>query len=50
MAAVDRLNARFGQGTVIPAAVGLEWAWAQRRAQRSPCQITRLGWLPVVQA
>jgi DNA polymerase V len=36
MAAVDQLNARFGRGAVFPAAVGLERAWAQRVAHRSP--------------
>jgi DNA polymerase V len=50
MAAVDQLNARFGRGAVFPAAVGLERAWAQRAAQRSPRYTTRIGELPVVRA
>jgi len=50
MAAVDRLNARFGRGAVFPAAVGLERAWAQRAARRSPRYTTRVGELPVVRA
>jgi DNA polymerase V len=50
MAAVDRINARFGRGAVFPAAVGLERAWAQRAAHRSPRYTTRIGELPVVRA
>jgi DNA polymerase V len=50
MAAVDRLNARFGRHTVFPAAMAVERAWAQRAAQRSPRFTTRLGELPVVRA
>jgi len=50
MAAVDQVNARFGRGAVFPAAVGLERAWAQRAAHRSPRYTTRVGELPVVRA
>ena len=38
---VDRLNARFGRGTIFPAALGIKRAWALRAAQRSPRYTTR---------
>jgi DNA polymerase V len=50
MAAVDALNARYGRGTVLPAAAGVERAWAQRVAHRSARYTTRLGELPVARA
>lgn len=50
MMALDRINTRFGRGTVFPAAVGIERAWAQRAACRSPRYTTRIGELPVVRA
>lgn len=50
MAAVDRLNARFGHGTVFPAAAGTERVWAQRAAHRSPRYTTRLDELPIARA
>jgi len=50
MAAMDQLNARFGRGTVFPAAVGVEQGWKQRAAFHSPCYTTRLAELPVVRA
>jgi DNA polymerase V len=50
MAAVDRINARFGRGAVFPAAVGIERAWAQRAAFRTPRYTTRAAEVPVVRA
>jgi DNA polymerase V len=41
IAAMDRINARFGRGAVFPATVGLERAWAQRVAHCSPRYTTR---------
>lgn len=50
MAAVDRLNARYGRHTVFLAAVGTDRPWGQRLAHRSPRYTTRLGELPTVRA
>lgn len=50
MAAMDRLNARYGRGTVFPAAAGVERCWAQRAANRSPRWRTGLDVLPPVRA
>ncbi len=50
MAAMDRLNGRFGRGTVFPAAVGVERGWKLRADHHSPCYTTRLTELPVVRA
>jgi DNA polymerase V len=50
MAAVDTLNARFGRGTVYPAAVGIERAWAQQAAHRSARSTTRVDEVPTVRA
>jgi DNA polymerase V len=50
MRAVDELNARYGRGTVFPAAVGVERPWRQRAAHHSPRYTTRLSDLPRVRA
>ena len=50
MAAVDRINARFGRGTLFPAAIGVEHAWAMRAAHRTPRYTTCLDELPVARA
>ncbi len=50
MAAVDGLNARYGRNTFLPAAVGVERAWAQQAAHRSPRATTRADELPTMQA
>lgn len=42
MGALDAINARFGQGTARPGAVGAAPAWGMRRAHLSPCYTTRL--------
>ena len=50
MAAVDGLNARFGRGTVFPAAAGVERGWRLRAEHRTPRWTTRLDELPRVRA
>jgi DNA polymerase V len=50
MMAVDAINSRFGRHALVPAAVGVERAWAQRAAHRSPRYTTRADELPVVRA
>ena len=50
MAAVDRVNAKFGRNTVFPAAVGVERGWRLRAAHHSPRYTTRLDELPRVSA
>ncbi len=52
MAAVDSCNARFGRGTVVPAAAGVapRRDWATKFEMRSPRYTTRLAELPVVGA
>ncbi len=50
MAAMDRVNAKHGRGTLFPAAAGIERGWKLRAAQRSPRYTTRLDELPRVRA
>lgn len=50
MAAMDRINARFGRGTLFPAAGGIARPWKQRAAHHSPRYTTRLDELPRVRA
>jgi len=50
MQAVDRLNRRFGAGTLQWAVVGLQPDWCMRRHHLSSGYTTRLGDLPLVQA
>jgi DNA polymerase V len=50
MAAMDRINARFGRGTLVPAAVGVAHTWATRAAHRTPRYTTRLAELPLARA
>ena len=50
MAAIDALIARFGRGTIYPAVVGVERAWVQRAAHRSPGYTTRLDEVPQARA
>ena len=42
MAALDAVNARFGRGTLVPAAAGLKRPWSTRFDRRSPRYTTRL--------
>ncbi len=50
MQAVGRLNARYGRGTVFPAAMGIERGWKLRAEHRSPRYTTHLDELPRVRA
>ena len=49
-AALDAVNARFGRGTVFPAAAGTARPWAMRRDLLSPCPTTRWADVPVAHA
>lgn len=50
MGALDAINARYGRGTLVPAAAGLERAWSTRFDRRSPRYTTRLEELPTTSA
>ena len=52
MAAMDACNARFGRGTVVPAATGFapRRDWSTKFEMRSPRYTTRLAELPVIGA
>ena len=50
MAAMDRVNTRFGRNALFPAAVGVERGWRLRAAHHSPRYTTRLDELPRVSA
>ena len=50
MATVDRLNHRYGRGTVQWAACGLDPSWAMRRERLGRAATTRLSDVPVVKA
>ena len=50
MATVDRLNHRYGRGTVQWAACGLDPSWAMRRERLGRAATTRLIDVPVVRA
>jgi DNA polymerase V len=46
MDVLDAVNARFGRGTLVPAATGLKRAWSTKFNMRSPRYTTRLEELP----
>ncbi|MDX2270419.1 MAG: Y-family DNA polymerase [Cyanobacteriota bacterium] len=48
MATIDRINRRFGSGTIQVAAAGMQRGWEMRRELRSPCFTTCWGELPCV--
>ena len=50
MAALDAVNARFGRGTLVPAAARLKRPWSTKFERRSPCCTTRVAELPRVHA
>ncbi|QEY31511.1 Y-family DNA polymerase [Synechococcus sp. RSCCF101] len=50
MATIDRLNHRYGRGTVAWAACGLQPGWAMRRQCLSRAATTRLADVPLVRA
>lgn len=50
MAAVDRLNGRYGRHTVFPAAMGIDRPWKLKAEHHSPRYTTWLSDLPMVRA
>ncbi len=48
--ALDAVNAKFGRGTVFPAATGIERPWTMKRELLSPCPTTRWSDLLVAKA
>lgn len=50
MAALDSVNARFGSGTLRPAATGMVKAWAGRQARHSPRYTTRIEEMLIAKA
>jgi DNA polymerase V len=50
MAALDAVNARFGRGTLRPAATGMFKAWAGRQSRHSPRYTTHAGEMLVAKA
>lgn len=47
MAAMDRINRRYGRETVVLAGAGLQRRWAMRQAHRSPRYTARWDELPI---
>jgi len=50
MATIDRLNQRYGKGTVGWAGCGFEPSWMMRRQRLSRAATTRLADIPIVKA
>ncbi|MFZ5425967.1 MAG: Y-family DNA polymerase [Thermodesulfobacteriota bacterium] len=50
MQTLDRVNARWGRGTLFPAACGVERPWSMKQARRSPRYTTCWSELPVAYA
>lgn len=50
MAALDSVNARFGSGTLRPAATGMIKAWAGRQTRHSPRYTTRIEEMLIAKA
>lgn len=50
MHTMDRINARWGRGTLKPLATGLQQDWRMRRERLSPAWTTNWNELPVVLA
>ena len=50
MHTIDRINQRYGRGSVQWAACGLQPSWAMRRERLSGCSTTRLNDVPIVHA
>lgn len=48
MDALDRINGRFGRGSLVPAQAGLRKAWSLKSDMRSPAYTTRLAEAPVL--
>lgn len=47
METMDRINRKYGRGTMILANQGIDASWNMRRERKSPCYTTRLHELPV---
>lgn len=50
MAALDRVNAKMGRGTLKPLGAGVRPTWTTRFGKRSPGYLTRWDELPLVQS
>lgn len=50
MAAIDGLNARYGQDRVVIGAIGVRHNWAMKRERKTPSYTTRWSDVPVVKA
>jgi DNA polymerase V len=50
MATIDRINRRYGQGSVQWAACGFTPPWQMQRSRLSRAATTRLGEIPIVYA
>ncbi|MBB3938091.1 Y-family DNA polymerase [Aureimonas phyllosphaerae] len=50
MTAMDVVNARFGRGTIVPAAAGIKREWQTKFEMRSPRYTTRVAEIPRVSA
>lgn len=48
--ALDKINKRYGRGTVHMAACGPRLSWKDRKAKKSPSYLTAWGQLPRVVA
>ncbi|MGI2036324.1 Y-family DNA polymerase [Rhizobium panacihumi] len=48
MSALDAVNAKFGRGTLVAAAVGIKKEWQAKFDRRSPRYTTRIDELPIV--
>lgn len=50
MTAMDRVNSRFGRGSLSPAQSGVSRAWSVRADMKSPAYTTRLSEAPLAVA
>lgn len=50
MATLDRLNSRFGRGTIRPGGIRAKTSWTTRSGNKSPAYTTRLKDLMIVRA
>jgi DNA polymerase V len=48
MSALDKVNTKYGRGTLFPAAAGIQKPWSTKFGMRSPRFTTRVDELPVV--
>ena len=50
MGALDKVNQRYGRGTLYPAAAGITRSWSTKVERKSPCFTTQWSELPIVRA